>query len=172
MTQCGYLYLSYNWSDLKDIWSVHQGMHSKTVKDALTSLREADAKMESAKIKIAVPSGKPNWAYGCDAGPKGDGWNQKALPDEERKEIFRFHIQSFVADLAKMPAEAVCVSDSCSSVDDLYNRLKEKPAEQHEVKSQEDMPLPIYLVDSSGPYAPILDPIKGQMNVKKPTVQI
>lgn len=168
------LYLSYNWSGLSDIWSVHEHLHGKLGSQVITSLEQAIAKLETEGIKCGVPDRKnPNWGYGLS--PKADddpieplGKQPKRMPDPEHKTVFRYHLESFRDELKKYTnemKETILFSDHADRPGVAMINEEEytitKKAERKEKDSDDEGE------DSqpSGPVTYFRDSIKGNMRI-------
>lgn len=165
-TVVGTLYLSHNWSDMKE-WSVEANMHGKTVEETLESLRDADVKLVAQGVSVGVPHVENlNWHYGkkpCDPGT----FDAEDLPEHERRSVFRYHLSAFVKTLEKLPSAARCYSDECHPSmpkdvvvdDDGSDWLTLTPAFPTFVGIK-------YVVSASkGPMTWVVDPIRGHMCV-------
>jgi hypothetical protein len=102
-----HLYLSYNWGDLKHIFSIQDNMHGKIGKVVSEQLRIAIDKLKEFGVRLGIPDGNnKDWSYGID-----DSGNR--LSNDVRKSIFRYHLEHFLQTTDAHPT-AFFISDGCS----------------------------------------------------------
>ena len=90
---CTTVYMSYNWSDLSDIWYVREHMHDKPSSEVSKHLVAALAKLDERGIKSKTFDSKenPSWGWGLD------------MSKEDRLGVFRSHLEYLLTVATQYP---------------------------------------------------------------------
>ena len=80
------LYMSYNWSDLKDIWYVRRDVHDLHALKVRENLERALKILDDRGVKTKVFTSEENSSW---------GWGINMSPDD-RMGVFRYHLERFL----------------------------------------------------------------------------
>lgn len=99
------LYMSYNWYDLREIWSVCADMHGRQGTDVQERLEAALKKLDEMRVttKTFTSEQNPSWGWGVD------------MSQEDRLGVFRYHLERFL-DAARKHPNAYFLNEEADSI--------------------------------------------------------